>query len=78
MLRLKLIEETDTRAVYGYFPEEEKENGSLSIDKRTGEIQVVEVAKSDTFNRYLHHAVSRVEQYYKNNNYLEIDTVAWY
>lgn len=78
MLRLEMHKENSKEVVYNYFPEHEKDSGTLLINKDNGKISVIEVAKSDQFNRYLHHAVARLEKYYESKKYLKNDTIAWY
>lgn len=78
MLRLKLHDETQTEVIYHYFPENEKDGGLLAVNKETGDIRTISVPENDEFNIYLHHAVSRLDKYFANKNYLEKDVVAWY
>lgn len=78
MLRLELDKETNTVVVYNYFPEQEKEYGTVTIDKVTGDIVDTRIAVSDKHNRYLHHAASRIEKFFSEKSYPKEDIVAWY
>ena len=78
MLKLILIRATDNNLIYHYFPESKTDYGILSINTTTGEIQIIKVSESDMHRRYLGHAVSKLEKFYKTNSYLEESTVAWY
>lgn len=78
MLRLKLIEETNSKVVYDYFPEQEDEFGTVTLNKLTGEIIDVKIASNDEHERYMHHAVSKVIDLFKNGSYSKEVVVAWY
>ena len=78
MLLLKLVNETDSEVVYNYFPEKAEVNGSVTISKITGEIIGAQIADNDSHRRYLHHAVSKVIEFYENAEYKNEIVVAWY
>lgn len=78
MLLLKLINETDSTVVYNYFPEQKEEFGTVILDKKTGEIIDVEISSNDLHKRYMHHAVSKVCQFFENGVYKKEEIVAWY
>ena len=77
MLRLELVFNSKNEAVYDYFPEGKQESGTVSINKDTGEFAVKKIAVNDNHKRYLSHAISRIEKYFKEKNFREKDTVAW-
>ncbi len=77
MLLLELAGDMQEEAIYNYFPEGEKEYGTVSINKITGEPDVKKVSVNDEHKRYLFHAISRIEKYFQENKFLEKDTVAW-
>ncbi len=78
MLRLKLISNTQSEAVYNYFPEQGKEYGTISISIATGEQDVRKLAPGDEHRRYLSHAVTRTEKYFAEKIFPDSDVVAWY
>ncbi len=77
MLWLELVSNTQDEVIYNYFPERESEYGTVSINKATGELDVKKVSANDEYKRYLFHAISRIEKYFKEKNFQEKDTVAW-
>lgn len=78
MLRLKLVEETSTKVVYNYFPEQEDNYGTVTLDKSNGEIIDVKIARNDEHKRYMHHAVSKIMEFFANGRYSNEEIVAWY
>lgn len=78
MLLLKLVEETSSKVVYNYFPEQKDKFGTVIIDKVTGEIADVQISSNDSNERYMHHAVSKIVEFFKNGIYKHEDVVAWY
>lgn len=78
MLLLELTGNMQEEAIYNYFPEGKEEYGTISINKNTGELDVKKVSVNDEHKRYLFHAISRIEKYFKENNFRGNDTVAWY
>ena len=77
MLRLKLVKNTNSKVVYNYFPENEDKYGTVTLDKSNGDVINVVIAENDSFNRYMHHAVSKVIKFIENNSFPEEETVAW-
>lgn len=78
MLRLKLVEITSSKVVYNYYPESYVSYGTIVIDITNEEVLSVNIAKDDTYERYMHHAISKVKEFVKGNYYPEEQTVAWY
>ena len=78
MLLLKLIKETDSMVVYNYYPEQKEEFGTVMLDKKTGEITDAKISSNDLHKRYMHHAVSKICQFFENGEYKQEDIVAWY
>jgi len=78
MLRLKLVENTNSKVVYHYFPEDKAVYGTVSLDKSNGNVLDVSIAENDVFDRYMHHAVSKVTEFIKKNVFSEEEIVAWY
>lgn len=77
MLRLKLLNEYDNKIIYEYYPEDSNISGRISIDKKTGEIELIRQAENDKFGRYKVHAVSAIMNYFKSKNYKMNETIAW-
>lgn len=78
MLQLKLVENTNTKVVYNYFPEKKDLGGTISLDKSNSEVLDVTIAENDVHDIYMHHAVSKITEFIENNNYPEEETVVWY
>ena len=77
MLQLKLVENTNSKVVYNYYPEGKESYGYVSLDKSSGDVLEVGIAENDVHDRYMHHAVSKVASFIENNNYPETEIVAW-
>lgn len=78
MLRLELINNNVNSATYNYYPEDKESYGTISINKKDGEIEIIKLADDDESRIYLRHAVSTIEKYLRNNEFMETDFVAWY
>lgn len=78
MLQLKLIENTNSKVVYNYFPEKKDIYGIVSLDKSNCEVLSVSIAENDIHDRYMHHAVSKIIEFIEKNNFPEEAIVAWY
>lgn len=78
MLKLILMEQNAEMAVYNYYPEGEGEPGSISIDKRTGKINVLHVPPNDEYGHYKIHAIQRISEYFDKQVFRKKDVVAWY
>lgn len=78
MLRLQLVEETNSKVVYNYFPEKDDSHGTVVLDKEKGEILDIKIASNDSHERYMHHAVSKIMEFFRNGNYSNEEIVAWY
>ena len=78
MLRLKLDKTLDGKIVFNYYPEDKEEFGTITVDEKNGEIQILNQANNDEFGDYKVHAISKIREYIKNKEY-QLDTiVAWY
>ncbi|MGF0064266.1 hypothetical protein ACQRCQ_03195 [Lachnospiraceae bacterium SGI.085] len=78
MLTLKLKDENENSMVFNYYPENKKLFGTLNLDKKTGDIQIISVSENDSHHRYLQHAVSKIDEYFSSGKYENTATVAWY
>ncbi len=77
MLWIELIEITDEFARYKYYPEQSKTFGIVSLNLKTLQRGFDKIHEEyDTC--YAAHAVRRIEEYQRNNNFKEKDLVAWY
>ncbi len=77
MLRLKMCGESENKIIYEYYPEDGEDCGRLSINKQSGKIELMQQADTDEYGSYKVHAVSTITKYYKQNNYLTNQIVAW-
>ena len=78
MLRLELVDNTNDKVIYNYFPEGKEEYGIVSVNKNTGDLNVEKIAVNDEYKRYLFHAMSRIRKFFSENRFSEKETVAWY
>lgn len=78
MLVLKLVNNTDKKATYNYYPEGKEEFGVLSVNKVNGDINVDEVSNGDEFRRYIGHAVPKLKTFFKSGVYETEAMIAWY
>lgn len=77
MVKIELMELTSGIVRYKYFPEDSKEYGIVMLDRKTGERHFEKVTE-DYGMKYAAHALKRVEEYRKHDDYLQKDIVAWY
>ena len=77
MVKIELIKLTEGLAIYRYYPEKSNKGGIVSLDRKTGERRLDEVASGYGTN-YAAHALRRIEEYHRNNDFLEKDIIAWY
>ena len=78
MLTLKIKDEKENSIVFNYYPEDGTMFGTLNLDKKTGDIQIISVPENDPHLRYLQHAVLRIDEYFSSGKYENAVTVAWY
>lgn len=78
MLTLVLYIDRGDIIEYNFFPEGKEEYGTISVNKTTGDIEVIKKANGDYYAIYLRHAVSQVSKYQKSGVYKKKTTVAWY
>lgn len=77
MVKIELMKLTEEFAIYRYHPENSDESGIVSLNRKTGERELNEVV-SDYGMNYAAHALRRIGEYQRNNEFLEKDIVAWY
>ena len=78
MLELILEKQNEYEAIFAYYPEKEDKCGKIKINKSSGKIDVIEISENDELHNYMHHAVSRVLEYYQEKKYEKSVIVAWY
>lgn len=77
MVIIHLLELTDEKVVYGYFPNGEKNGGKVAFSRKSKEKKILE--KADGYpNTYAFHALKRIEEYDTIGEYKEKDMIAWY
>lgn len=77
MVRIKLLELTDASARYKYYPENSKEYGIVTLNRKSGERILEKTVEGYSLN-YAAHAFRRMEEYQKKENFLKEDIVVWY
>ncbi len=77
MLRLELVSETASEVVYNYYPENNKEYGTIKVNKTSGDVIEHKVPGSDAHSRYFQHAISKIDSYLLNKKYPKEDIVIW-
>lgn len=78
MLKYKLIKDSGDYVSYNYFPEGRTDGGTVTINKKTGAISNVVLAKTDKFRRYCNHMVSELLEFFKKGEYKSDGIIAWY
>ncbi len=77
MVRIELLELTEELARYKFFPENSKEYGVVTLNRKSME-RSIEKQLPAYGVAYAAHALKRIEEYQKQGNYLSEDMVAWY
>ena len=78
MLRYELIENNDEFVSYRYFPEGEKQFGTLDVRKHDKEIIEQEVAPNDDFKWCFWKILRRIEKFIDSSHFEEKGIIAWY
>lgn len=78
MLELVLNSDNGEIVEYNFFPEGKKEYGTITVNKKTGVVDITKRADGDDYDVYLRHAVSKVLNYQKSGSYQQKEMVAWY
>lgn len=76
MLRLELIDVTETIVKYKYYPEDSKESGVVIFKRSTMERDIEKRAAGYSVS-YATHALRRLEEYCEKNFFPKEDIVAW-
>lgn len=77
MLRLELIEVTETLIKYKYYPENSPKYGIVILNRITRERNIARKVEGYILN-YAARALRRLEEYNEKNIFPEKDIVAWY
>ena len=73
---IELIELTDEKVSYRYYPEGKNEYGIVSLMRKTGEL-IHDVPCLNVLLTYAGHAWRRIEKYQKENNFPKKAMIAW-
>lgn len=77
MVRIELLELTGELARYKFFPENSKEYGVVTLNRKNMERNIEKQLPGYRVT-YAAHALKRIEEYQKQGNFLSEDMVAWY
>lgn len=78
MVTLKLIELSDDRVTYEYYPDGNKKYpGKIALDLKTKERIYLQDSSEDFGKRYAAHALKKIEEYSMNGNFEKEGLVAW-
>jgi len=78
MLKYKLVEETENTVSYNYYPDGNSDFGTVTIDRKSGDISNVVLATSDEFKRYLYHMIEQIEEFVESGDFRKEGLIAWY
>lgn len=79
MVKLRLLELTDKKVLYEYYPEGNKEHpGIVGLDLETKERLFIKESEDDFDWMYAHYALTRVEAYAASGHFKEEGMQAWY
>lgn len=77
MVKIELIELTAEQAIYKYYPEKSDKFGIVVLNRKTGDREIKEMV-TGYGNNYAAHALRRIEEYQRDEKFLQDDIVAWY
>jgi len=78
MLRYEMMDNTEDRITYRYFPEGKEFFGSISVHKSDKSIVEQVIAPNDEFKWYFFHMYKRIRQYIDEDKFQSNGIVAWY
>lgn len=79
MVGYELKELTDSRAVYLYYPENDRSDcGTVSMNRADGSCEVLEQAENDDFKWYSRHLFSELRDFNSSGHYKPEGCIAWY
>jgi hypothetical protein len=65
---IRKVSENDSTATYSYGVEEDR-TGCIQIDKKTGQVQIVDQAPNDEFSRIFSRAARKLRQHWEKGEY---------
>lgn len=78
MLKFTLIEETDKKVVYKYYPENSLDEGLVSFDKESKTGSVVHLSAKDRHQIYAQKLFSKIREFANSNIFEKEGIIAWY
>ena len=78
MLKYVLLENKTDSVSYRYYPEGQKEYGSVTVRKADKSIMQQEIASNDDFKWCFYKLVNRIEKFIDAGEYNENGIIAWY
>lgn len=78
MLKFVLVEESESRVLYKYYPEGCFEAGSVSFDKKSGNGTIETLADNDNHQIYAMKALQRIRRMADSQVFEQEGVVAWY
>ena len=75
---IELIELTDEKITYKYYPEGKEKFGIVSLMRKNSERVINSLCESDKFKTYAFHALALLEEYHEKDEFPEKDLIAWY
>ena len=78
MLKYVLLENKTDSVSYRYYPEGEKEYGTVTVRKADKSIMQQEIASNDDFKWCFNKMVRRIEEFIDAGKYNDNGIIAWY
>lgn len=78
MLKYVLDRIENEIAYYLYYPEHDEIPGIVSVNKKSGDVRIVELSPGDESRIYALKLVRRLEKFFEENSYRNDGIVAWY
>lgn len=78
MVKIVLIEETDCRVLYVYYPEGGPESGTVSFDKKAGIGTIEALSTQDKHQIYAMKALNRIREMAFQKLFEKEGLIAWY
>ena len=78
MLKFKMVEEKQDIIKYEYYPEGKEACGIVSINKVTGEMELVKQAENDRRGNYARKMFGRILKMLQAGTFDEAGMIAWY
>lgn len=78
MLKYELLENKTDSVSYRYYPEGQKEYGSVTVRKADKSIMQQEIASNDDFKWCFYKLVNRIGKFIDTGEYNENGIIAWY